>query len=132
LNALVRQGKVRYIGCSNYLAWEVVEALWIARQRDLQAFVSCQDFYNLLYREEEREMLPLCHDQQIAVIPWSPLAREAARAAARDWRCGGRGDRRGVAGACAIVLAVRGFAHDLDLARANRRPPPNSRQRPAR
>jgi len=74
LNALVRQGKVRYLGCSNYFAWEVVEAHWIARQRGLQTFVTCQDFYNLLYRDLEKTMLPMCSKYGLGVIPYLPLA----------------------------------------------------------
>ena len=74
LNALVQQGKVRYIGCSNYFEWEVVEALWLARTAHQQAFVSCQDFYNLLYRDIEKRMLPMCVRYGLAVIPYLPLA----------------------------------------------------------
>jgi aryl-alcohol dehydrogenase-like predicted oxidoreductase len=74
LNALVRQGKVRYIGCSNYFEWEVAEAIWIARARGWQAFVSCQDFYNLLYRDLEKRMLPLCIKYGLAQISYFPLA----------------------------------------------------------
>jgi aryl-alcohol dehydrogenase-like predicted oxidoreductase len=74
LNALVQQGKVRYIGCSNYFEWEVVEALWLARTAHEQAFVSCQDFYNLLYRDIEKRMLPMCIKYGLAVIPYLPLA----------------------------------------------------------
>jgi aryl-alcohol dehydrogenase-like predicted oxidoreductase len=74
LNALVQQGKVRYIGCSNYFEWEVVEALWHARTSQKQAFVSCQDFYNLLYRDVEKRMLPMCIKYGLALIPYLPLA----------------------------------------------------------
>ena len=74
LNALVQQGKVRYIGCSNYFEWEVVEALWRARTSQKQAFVSCQDFYNLLYRDVEKRMLPMCIKYGLALIPYLPLA----------------------------------------------------------
>lgn len=74
LNALVRDGKVRYIGCSNSFEWEVVEAIWIARARGLQSFVSCQDFYNLLYRDIERRFVPMCLKYGLGLIPYLPLA----------------------------------------------------------
>jgi aryl-alcohol dehydrogenase-like predicted oxidoreductase len=74
LNALVQQGKVRYIGCSNYFEWEVVEAHWLARARQLQGFISCQDFYNLLYRDVEKRMLPMCIRYGLGLIPYLPLA----------------------------------------------------------
>jgi aryl-alcohol dehydrogenase-like predicted oxidoreductase len=74
LNDLIRQGKVRYIGCSNYFEWEVVEALWVAERRGLTPFVSCQDFYNLLYRDIEKRMVPMCVKYGLALIPYLPLA----------------------------------------------------------
>ena len=75
LNDIVRAGKVRYIGASTMFAWEFMKALSVSERRSWAKFVSMQPQYNLLYREEEREMLPLCLDQGIGVIPWSPLAR---------------------------------------------------------
>ncbi len=75
LNDLVRCGKVRYLGASSMFAWEFSKALYTADMRHWTRFVSMQNHYNLIYREEEREMLPLCRDQGIAVLPWSPLAR---------------------------------------------------------
>ncbi len=75
LNDIVRNGKVRYLGASNTAAWQMCKALYIAGERGWSKFVSMQTHLNLLYREEEREMLPLCADQGIGVIPWSPLAR---------------------------------------------------------
>ncbi|CDS10466.1 hypothetical protein LRAMOSA03142 [Lichtheimia ramosa] len=75
LNDLVRMGKVRYIGASSMHAWEFQKLNSIAEKHGWTSFVSMQNMYNLLYREEEREMLPYCADQGIAVIPWSPLAR---------------------------------------------------------
>lgn len=75
LNDLVRVGKVRYIGASSMFAWQFAQALYISEQHGWSRFVSMQNHYNLVYREEEREMIPLCIDQGIAVIPWSPLAR---------------------------------------------------------
>src|SRR6202012_4180887 len=67
--------KARYIGASSMFAWQFAKALAISDLNGWTRFVSMQDHYNLLYREEEREMLPLCADQEIGVIPWSPLAR---------------------------------------------------------
>ena len=75
LDLLVRQGKVRYIGSSSTWAWKLMRALGYSEAKGLARFVSMQNHYNLVYREEEREMLPLCLDQGLAVIPWSPLAR---------------------------------------------------------
>jgi aryl-alcohol dehydrogenase-like predicted oxidoreductase len=75
LNDVVRMGKVRYIGASSMYAWQFAKALYTCDLHGWTRFVSMQPHYNLIYREEEREMLPLCRDQGIAVIPWSPLAR---------------------------------------------------------
>jgi aryl-alcohol dehydrogenase (NADP+) len=75
LNDLVRAGKVLYLGASSMYAWEFQQALHIAGQHGWSRFVSMQNHYNLVYREEEREMLPLCRFHGIAVLPWSPLAR---------------------------------------------------------
>jgi 1-deoxyxylulose-5-phosphate synthase len=75
LNDVVRSGKVRYLGASSMFAWQFSKALFLARQRGWTPFVSMQNHYNLLYREEEREMMPLCAAEGIAVVPWSPLAR---------------------------------------------------------
>ncbi len=75
LNDLVRSGKVRYIGASSMSSWQLCKALYLSDLRGWSRFVSMQNHYNLVYREEEREMIPLCVDQGIAVIPWSPLAR---------------------------------------------------------
>lgn len=74
LNDLVRSGKVRYIGASSMYAWQFAKANFIAEKNGWAKFVSMQDLYNLLYREEEREMIPLCLDQGVGLIPWSPLA----------------------------------------------------------
>ena len=75
LHDVVKAGKARYLGASSMYAWEFAQALYLADLNGWTRFVSMQNHYNLLYREEEREMLPLCADQGIAVIPWSPLAR---------------------------------------------------------
>lgn len=71
---LVRQGKVRYVGCSNFAGWQVALSLGIADKRDLDRFVSVQPRYNMLFREIEAELLPLCRDQNLGVIPYNPLA----------------------------------------------------------
>jgi 1-deoxyxylulose-5-phosphate synthase len=75
LNDVVRAGKARYIGASSMFAWQFARALATSERHGWARFVSMQDHYNLLYREEEREMLPLCASEDLAVIPWSPLAR---------------------------------------------------------
>jgi aryl-alcohol dehydrogenase-like predicted oxidoreductase len=75
LHDVVKAGKARYIGASSMFAWQFAKALFTADIHGWTRFVSMQPHYNLIYREEEREMLPLCRDQKIAVIPWSPLAR---------------------------------------------------------
>jgi aryl-alcohol dehydrogenase-like predicted oxidoreductase len=75
LDLLVRQGKVRYIGASSAYAWQFAQSLALSDARGWSRFVSMQNHYNLLYREEEREMIPLCQAERIAVIPWSPLGR---------------------------------------------------------
>ena len=75
LHQLVQQGKVRYIGSSSTYAWKLMQALALADSHDWPRFASMQNHYNLVYREEEREMLPLCRQEGLGVIPWSPLAR---------------------------------------------------------
>ncbi|MBE1585491.1 aldo/keto reductase [Nonomuraea angiospora] len=75
LHDVVRAGKARYIGASSMWAWQFSKAQHVAEKNGWTKFVSMQNHYNLLYREEEREMLPLCADQGVGVIPWSPLAR---------------------------------------------------------
>jgi aryl-alcohol dehydrogenase-like predicted oxidoreductase len=75
LHDVVKSGKARYLGASSMFAWQFSEALHLARQHRWTPFVSMQNHYNLLYREEEREMMPLCAHERIAVVPWSPLAR---------------------------------------------------------
>ncbi len=82
LHDVVRSGKVRYIGASSMFAWQFSKALYTAELRGWTRFVSMQNHYNLLQREEEREMMPLCADQGVGVIPWSPLARGKLT---RDW-----------------------------------------------
>ncbi|QBH97875.1 aldo/keto reductase [Limnobaculum zhutongyuii] len=75
LDTVVRSGKARYIGASSMHAWQFMRMLSLQEQHGLAKFVSMQNHYNLIYREEEREMLPLCEEMGIAVTPWSPLAR---------------------------------------------------------
>lgn len=75
LNDVVRAGKARYIGASSMFAWQFAKAQHIAESQGWTKFVSMQNHYNLIYREEEREMIPLCVDQGVGLIPWSPLAR---------------------------------------------------------
>jgi 1-deoxyxylulose-5-phosphate synthase len=75
LHDVVKAGKARYLGASSMWAWQFAQALYLADLHGWTRFVSMQNHYNLIYREEEREMMKLCLDQQIGVIPWSPLAR---------------------------------------------------------
>jgi aryl-alcohol dehydrogenase-like predicted oxidoreductase len=82
LHDVVKAGKARYIGASSMWAWQFAKAQSLAESHGWTRFVSMQNHYNLLYREEEREMLPLCIDQGVGVIPWSPLARGLLT---RDW-----------------------------------------------
>ncbi len=82
LHDVVKAGKARYIGASSMWAWQFAKALHVSERHGWTRFVTMQDHYNLLYREEEREMLPLCADEGIGVIPWSPLARGRLT---RDW-----------------------------------------------
>jgi 1-deoxyxylulose-5-phosphate synthase len=75
LHDVVRSGRVRYIGASSMWAWQFAKAQRVAEQHNLTKFISMQNHYNLIYREEEREMMPQCVDMGVGVIPWSPLAR---------------------------------------------------------
>ena len=75
LHDVVKAGKARYLGASSMYAWQFCRALYVAQMHGWTRFVSMQDHYNLLYREEEREMLGLCQAEGIGVLPWSPLAR---------------------------------------------------------
>jgi aryl-alcohol dehydrogenase (NADP+) len=82
LHDVVKAGKARYIGASSMYSWQFAKALYTSDLHGWTRFATMQNHYNLLYREEEREMLPLCADQGIGVIPWSPLARGRLT---RDW-----------------------------------------------
>ncbi|MBI3946452.1 MAG: aldo/keto reductase [Armatimonadetes bacterium] len=75
MNDLVRQGKVRYIACSNYYAWQVCEGLWISDRRNLASFACAQPLYNIVNRDAEVELLPLCRERGLGVVTYSPLAR---------------------------------------------------------
>ena len=89
LHDVVRSGKARYIGASSMFAWQFAKAQHTAAAAGWTTFVSMQNHYNLVYREEEREMIPLCLDQGIGVVPWSPLARGLlAGTRARDGKAG--------------------------------------------
>ncbi|WP_371783619.1 aldo/keto reductase [Streptosporangium subroseum] len=88
LHDVVRAGKARYIGASSMYAWQFAKAQHTAQAAGWTRFVSMQNHYNLVYREEEREMIPLCLDQEVGVIPWSPLARGLLTGSRR------RGDQR--------------------------------------
>jgi 1-deoxyxylulose-5-phosphate synthase len=83
LTDVVKSGKVRYIGASSMYAWQFTKALYLAQLYGWTRFVSMQNHYNLLYREEEREMIPLCQSEGIGIVPWSPLARGRL---ARPWQ----------------------------------------------
>ncbi len=120
LHDVVQAGKARYIGASSMYAWQFAKAQHIAAMNGWTPFVSMQNHYNLIYREEEREMLPLCEDQGIGVIPWSPLARGRLT---RDWdtatsrtetdEFGGslyRDEDKAVVGTVAAVAERRGVA----------------------
>ena len=82
LHDVVKAGKARYIGASSMYAWQFMKAQCVAEENGWTKFVAMQNHYNLMYREEEREMLPLCKEEKIAVVPWAPLA---AGRLTRDW-----------------------------------------------
>ncbi len=90
LHDIVKAGKVRYLGASSMFAWQFCKAQYLADQHGWTRFVSMQPHYNLLNREEEREMLPLCAEEGVGVIPWSPLARGRL---ARPWQAASTSDR---------------------------------------
>ena len=134
LDDVVKAGKARYIGASSMFAWEFSKALYLQRINGWSRFVSMQDHYNLLNREEEREMLPLAADQGIGAIPWSPLARGRLT---RDWDettersetdefgkglYGEQGDRE-IVDAVAAIAAERGVTRaQIALAWVSRNP----------
>jgi aryl-alcohol dehydrogenase-like predicted oxidoreductase len=129
LNDLVKAGKVRYLGASSMHAWEFAKALHLQRRHGWARFVSMQDHYNLLAREEEREMIPLCLDEGVGTLVWSPLARgrlarawDDARSTARSETDGGYADLLYTpaeeASNKAIVDAVGQVAGDHGVSRA--------------
>ena len=84
LNDVIERGWVRYIGASSMAGWEFQQLQNLAEKHGWHKFISMQNFYNLLYREEEREMIPYCHDTGVGLVPWSPIARGIL---ARPWTC---------------------------------------------
>jgi aryl-alcohol dehydrogenase-like predicted oxidoreductase len=102
LHDIVKAGKVRYIGASSMFAWQFMKMLAVADSHGWTRFVSMQNHYNLVYREEEREMLPLCREEGIGVIPWSPLARGFLA-----------GNRRGADRGETVRARTDDFAHKL-------------------
>jgi aryl-alcohol dehydrogenase-like predicted oxidoreductase len=122
LHDLVKAGKVRYIGASSMYAWQFSKMQYVAEQHGWTKFVSMQNHYNLLYREEEREMLPLLADQGVGALPWSPLARGRLT---RDWGTVTErsatdefGNRLYQEGDRTIVEAVTRIANDRGVPRA--------------
>ena len=125
LHDLVKMGKVRYLGASSMYAWQFAKMVYTSRLHGWTEFVSMQDHYNLLQREEEREMIPFCIDQRIAVLPWSPLARGRLT---RDWDAGSARQQSDVFGGTlynatvdadkAIVAAVAKVAGERGVPRA--------------
>jgi 1-deoxyxylulose-5-phosphate synthase len=103
LHDVVRAGKARYIGASSMYAWQFAKAQHIAGTAGWTRFAAMQNHYNLVYREEEREMIPLCQDQGVGVIPWSPLARGLLAGSRERASAGGAGAGAGGAGAGATV-----------------------------
>lgn len=114
LHDVVRSGKALYIGASSMYGWQFMKAQAVARQNGWTPFVSMQNHYNLIYREEEREMIPLCLDQGIAVTPWSPMARGFL--AGNRHRQGGGDTVR----AKTDEIAQRMYYRDVDFAIADR------------
>ncbi|MFD3842539.1 aldo/keto reductase [Streptomyces sp. NPDC058642] len=122
LHDLVKAGKVRYLGASSMYAWQFSKMQYTAERNGWTRFVSMQNHYNLLYREEEREMLPLCADQGVSTLPWSPLARGRLT---RDWGTvtersanDNFGDRLYLESDRTIVEAVTRIATDRGVPRA--------------
>ncbi len=103
LNDVVRAGKARYIGASSMYAWQFAKALYLSDQNGWARFISMQNHYNLMYREEEREMMPLCQSEGVGVIPWSPLARGRL---ARPWKTEGTARSTGTRDAFGSTLYV--------------------------
>jgi len=116
LHDVVKAGKVRYIGASSMWAWQFAKAQQVAKEHGWTPFVSMQNHYNLVYREEEREMIPLCREQGVALIPWSPLARGfLAGNRARDDKAGGAA-QAATARAGTDEMALKYYYNDADFA----------------
>ena len=114
LDDIVRAGKARYTGASSMYAWQFARMLHVAERRGWTRFVAMQNHYNLVYREEEREMLPLCRAEGIGVIPWSPLAR--------GFLAGNRvrpADSEGLPGGATLRAQTDEYAHDLYYAESD-------------
>jgi aryl-alcohol dehydrogenase-like predicted oxidoreductase len=109
LDHLVRSGKVQYLGASTMYAWEFATALATSNTHGWARFVSMQNHYNLLYREEEREMLPLCAEEGIGVLPWSPLARGLLAGSRKS-----AGDKTATARAASDEYAQNLYDHPSD------------------
>jgi aryl-alcohol dehydrogenase-like predicted oxidoreductase len=122
LHDVVKSGKARYLGASSMWAWQFAKSLYVAERHGWTRFATMQDHYNLLQREEEREMLPLCLDRGVGVIPWSPLARGRL---ARDWSASTDRSEQDAFGSSlysdadrSIVEAVAGVAKERGVPRA--------------
>jgi 1-deoxyxylulose-5-phosphate synthase len=114
LHDVVQSGKARYIGASSMFAWQFAKMQHAAERNGWTRFVSMQNHYNLVYREEEREMIPLCHDQGVGIVPWSPLARGLL--AGKRTRAGERASVR--AETDAFQDELYGRPEDFDVAEA--------------
>jgi aryl-alcohol dehydrogenase-like predicted oxidoreductase len=114
LHDVVQSGKARYIGASSMFAWQFAKMQHAAERNGWTRFVSMQNHYNLVYREEEREMIPLCHDQGVGIVPWSPLARGLL--AGKRTRAGERATVR--AETDAFQDELYGRPEDFDVAEA--------------
>jgi aryl-alcohol dehydrogenase-like predicted oxidoreductase len=109
LDDLVRQGKVRYIGCSNYSAWHLMRALSVSERRGFERYVSLQAYYSLVARELEHELLPACLDQGVGVLVWSPLAAGFLTGKQRRGEAAPAGSRRAVLGDTGTLDMEQGF-----------------------
>jgi len=122
LHDLVKAGKVRYLGASSMWAWQFAKAQQVAKEHGWTRFVSMQNHYNLAYREEEREMIPLCMDQGVALIPWSPLARGflAGNRSVQDREGTAKGGEQGGTASSGTTRALTDdFAHSLYYRRSD-------------
>jgi aryl-alcohol dehydrogenase-like predicted oxidoreductase len=115
LDLLVRQGKVRYLGASTMMAWRFAKALSLSERNGWARFATMQNHYNLVYREEEREMIPLCQADEVAILPWSPLARGLLAGARKSLD-----DRQATLRAASDDYAKKIYDHpaDMDVVRA--------------